>query len=317
MLSILLVRLKSLGDILLSSIIAKELSRNLPSVKIDYLVDEQFKDTTRNFIGVSDELVRPCSNIGRILLFKKIFRKYDVAFDLHGSPSASFIARIASKGKVIGFAGRRFDFVYTNKILDLDASRHTVESNLELLRGIGIEPPKEFSIELRRDEEKISRWKKRFGKRPAIIHAGGRFASKIWPSEKFLKVAKALRANGYDVHLLYGPGDKVHEEFKEFPSIEGCRPEDLPNLFGAVSIFIGSDSGPMHFAAAAGCRVVALFGPSNYARWRPYSSRAVIVSSTCKCGFGWQDECKYPSQWCIGKITVDEVLSAVKKVEEM
>jgi len=70
----------------------------------------------------------------------------------------------------------------------------------------------------------------------------------------------------------------------------------------------------MHFAAAAGVPVIALFGPSDAERWRPFSARSRCLVAPCRCGIGGQKPCRHPEEWCMEKISVEQVLSAAAQL---
>ncbi|MDQ3704783.1 MAG: glycosyltransferase family 9 protein [Chloroflexota bacterium] len=143
-----------------------------------------------------------------------------------------------------------------------------------------------------------------FGKERATpllaIHpgAGAYSPARIWPVEGFGMVAKGLiKSHGANVVILGGP-DEV-EAASKLERLVGETGRVL-NLAGRTSIhqtaavleecdlFLGNDSGPMHLAAAMQTPVVAVFGPSNWRAWGPYTpvgeeSPHTIVSRDLPC----------------------------------
>jgi lipopolysaccharide heptosyltransferase II len=132
------------------------------------------------------------------------------------------------------------------------------------------------------------------------LHPGAGFYSRarIWPAERFARVARGLiECEEAHVIVLGGP-----DEVEMAAVIEqecGC-PEHIHNLAGRTTIhetaaiiqqcdlFLGNDSGPMHIAAALGVPVVAVFGPSNRRAWGPYTppgepEQHTIVSRDLPC----------------------------------
>lgn len=114
------------------------------------------------------------------------------------------------------------------------------------------------------------------------VHPGaGRYSlARIWPTERFAQVARAL-VDAYDAEVVVvGGPDEVELAFSLESQVD--RPGSVRVLAGRASIhvtaavleqcdlFVGNDSGPMHLAAAVGTPVVAVFGPSNWAAWGPY-----------------------------------------------
>jgi hypothetical protein len=97
----------------------------------------------------------------------------------------------------------------------------------------------------------------------AVIHPFSGSARKNWPLEKFRQLAHGLERNMH-VHWCAGPDD---------PPLPGAvRIDDLYELarwLARARLYIGNDSGITHLAAAAGTPVLALFGPTDPARWAP------------------------------------------------
>jgi len=141
-----------------------------------------------------------------------------------------------------------------------------------------------------------------------------------WPHANFALLAARLKARGYRVLIMGGPGDR--QTFYDVRSLFG---EDVVDLVGSCNlrvtmallrkctIFVGNDSGIMHLAAAAGIPMVALFGPQSPVKFGPWSdkSRVIYKSFACSpCRQKFFTECK-PSERqrpaCIEAITVDEV----------
>src|SRR5260370_32523997 len=49
------------------------------------------------------------------------------------------------------------------------------------------------------------------------------------------------------------------------------------------ALFVGNDAGPMHLGVAAGCPVVAIFGPTDPGLYGPYNARAHTVRRDLPC----------------------------------
>lgn len=93
-----------------------------------------------------------------------------------------------------------------------------------------------------------------------VLHPFSGSARKNWPLERFRALAERLEN---PVAWCAGPDD----------SLEGAvRIGNLYELacwLARARLFIGNDSGITHLAAAVGTPVVALFGPTEPARWAP------------------------------------------------
>jgi ADP-heptose:LPS heptosyltransferase len=70
---------------------------------------------------------------------------------------------------------------------------------------------------------------------------------------------------------------------------------------------ITNDTGPMHFAAALGVPMVALFGPTSVTKWAPLSERARILrAENCTCHFTLHDCAS--AVHCLTRIAPEAVL---------
>lgn len=127
------------------------------------------------------------------------------------------------------------------------------------------------------------------------VNPGMTLEAKRWPSAHYARLVRQLVHDaGATVLLVGGPSDapvaaRVIAGLQE-QQTDGALPmaalHDLTGgpTFGALGallrrchLFVGNDSAPMHLAAAVGCPVVALFGPTNPAMYAPYASHALVV----------------------------------------
>lgn len=88
-----------------------------------------------------------------------------------------------------------------------------------------------------------------------------------WPIENYVELANLLIANGWQVILCGAKGDQwVTEHFKDLPIVNWIGKTtlcDMVAVFNHADVVVTHDSGPMHLAGAADCRLLALFGPTN------------------------------------------------------
>jgi ADP-heptose:LPS heptosyltransferase len=97
--------------------------------------------------------------------------------------------------------------------------------------------------------------------------AGGR--GKRWPAERF---AEVVRRSGLEATCLLGPAelDPPDVSLEVAPRIVRAPPtEELVQLLAGARAFLGNDAGVTHLAAALGTPTVAVFGPTDPARWGP------------------------------------------------
>ena len=124
----------------------------------------------------------------------------------------------------------------------------------------------------------------------AMIHPGSGSRHKCVTPAVLLPVFEGLEAEGMQPLLLDGPTD--HEMVQRFLVHLGRHPilvgglsiRLLAGVLSQLDFFLGHDSGVTHLAALLGTPTVALFGPTEPARWAP-RGRAVMVirEKPCRC----------------------------------
>ena len=118
------------------------------------------------------------------------------------------------------------------------------------------------------------------------IFPGSGSPAKNWPADRFAALAttpgkrsEILRCAGpapIDSIVVLGPAEEALEPIFRDAGIPVLNNLDLPTVAGIArmaSAFVGNDSGVSHLAAAVGTSGVAIFGPTDAARWRPMASR--------------------------------------------
>jgi len=119
---------------------------------------------------------------------------------------------------------------------------------------------------------------------PAIIalHPGAGSPRKRWPTPRFAELAQRARVAGYTPLLLCGPADEAAVAATQAALRGRGGPVAQANNFPLVALarllsrcagFVGNDSGVSHLAGLVGVPTVALFGPTDPARWSPLGPR--------------------------------------------
>ena len=90
---------------------------------------------------------------------------------------------------------------------------------------------------------------------------------------------------------------------------------ELAALCQAATVFVGNDSGPMHVATAAGCQIIALFGPSDSVRWNPKGPHVTVVRGVLPCGARCASELCDLSYQCMTSLTLKQVQAAVADLQ--
>jgi ADP-heptose:LPS heptosyltransferase len=210
---------------------------------------------------------------------------------------------------------------------------HDVEQNLDLLRAFGVEPdaPEAPIFPLDDvDREKAATRLSESGispdARPIVVHAGSAQTmlarAKRWPSESYSTLVRELSGElGERVVLIEGPDERgVAREIPGARVLELRGPlSESAALLERAEIYVGSDSGLAHLAAAVGTPAVTIFAPADPDRVCPYGYRDLVVQPPTPCTpcfqYPWNAPhpkmlCREPM--CITKVTVEMVMEKVR-----
>ncbi len=274
---ILVVALRRLGDVLLTTPLTRSLMRAYPDAAIDVLV---FEGTQGILAGNPDiaNVITMAERPGAIASFamlRKLWRRYDLAISTQSGDRPTFYAWTAgrqSAGLVEGegMLARVKRFMLTHPV-EIVSNTHRVREVLRLAEALSIAPVAELVAP--RGESSPGA----VPTRPyAVIHAAPMYRYKRWTDDGWRGLAGALAARGLAVVATGGPGDR-----QELDSIWAARPEikrldgalswpDLAALIRGAKVYVGPDTSVTHLAAATGVPTVALYGPTDPRLWGPW-----------------------------------------------
>ena len=164
--------------------------------------------------------------------------------------------------------------------------------------------------------------------RPIVaIHPGTRGLAKLWTVAGWAGVADALSARLGATVLLTGStaedtlctqiAAQMHK--RAFVLAGRTTLGELAALFARCTLVLGVDSGPLHFAAAAGVPTVHLYGPSDHVAFAPFGdpARHAVVRAGLACSpchkLDWPSQVM-PEHDCMRAIAPADVLAAAERV---
>ncbi len=332
---VLVVRLRSIGDTVLSTPSLIALRRFLPDAQIDILLEDWVAPVLDGFDAVDNVLtVSRKDKKSRIETAWQIRRnRYDVAFNLHGGTTATFFVRASGAKYRVGLASYQYNFLYTHLApspLEFWQTEHahSAEQQLALLGFVGVsvkDKPKSRLVVSGKNAEEMELFLHVYGvddEELALIHPAAAFEEKQWSIEKFAKIIDYLaERNIFSVavaapeekHIIEELSRKTSTVFHEFTNLT------LPEIMALASrakIFVGNDSGIAHIAAAVNTPSVVIFGSSNINHWRPWTdapNEIVYKKLPCQPCAGYF--CKeFDKPKCILSVEVKQVINAIEKV---
>jgi heptosyltransferase III len=160
------------------------------------------------------------------------------------------------------------------------------------------------------------------GQSLVVIHPGSGSPHKCVAPETLLRIVVAVQRVGAIPVILEGPADREPVErllqLCPNPPIV-LRDLDLLTVAGVLAqsqLFVGQDSGITHMAGLMGLRMVALFGPTDPARWAPRGSHVTVVQGTsCLCR-SWDEVSRCKGKPCLDLPTDDLVALCLTRLDE-
>ena len=205
---------------------------------------------------------------------------------------------------------------------------HSAEQQLALAGWTGVPVSDRPATLLRVSDEAAARITQRLQaaglmERPfAVLHPAAAFATKQWAAVNFAAVANRLGEQGLDVVVVTTSKEALlikEIELQSSARVVGFSDLTLPEITALLSrarIFVGNDSGLAHMAAAVKTPAVVIFGSSNVAHWRPWSTSAaevVFEEMECQPCHGYYCE-KFDQPECIKRVPVERVIAATERV---
>lgn len=319
---ILVIQLRRIGDVLLTTPIVEILRKVFPESTIDFLVEKPGAVILDGNPFLSNILVYDKQHpVSWILKIRK--KKYDLVLDFLANPRTAWITFFSKASYRVGFSHPGRSFAYNIKVKPDRNAKYAVDFKKDLLKAIDIN---DTAVNMHINIPEPDRaYVDDFLKKQAInsriiigISSTSRRQARIWRKDYFAGICDRLIQdyNAFIV-LLWGPGEK--EKVREVASLmknEAFIPPetDLKQLVALIekcSLIITNDNGPMHLAIAAGTPVIAIFGPTVAECLIPPQTVHIGLSSDVSCIRCEKNQCG--SMECMDSLTVDEVYGVIKK----
>jgi len=329
---ILLIRLRRIGDIIMTTPAVTALKKAMPESQITYVVEEPYRCLVEGHPSVDRVIaLGKKSKLPEFLRLLRTLRKepYDVVLDFHGGPRAWWIALAAKANFKVGYEIKYRGFVYDVAIPRgvKNGFVHSVENHLNLVRALGVRvdpPPLSLPPAQEAEIRKVDRLFAENGlegNKLVILHisAGNQFRD--WGVDNWAGLVDRL-AQEPSVRVVLVGGEPDHAAEQGILSLSSSHPVsfvgtlnllELKEMMARSSLFVGPDSGPMHIAAATGTPIVALFGPTLPVHFSPWQAKAYVVAKELSCRPCRQKKCLTGDFRCLRSITPEEVLSACRR----
>ncbi|MCI0515922.1 glycosyltransferase family 9 protein [candidate division KSB1 bacterium] len=332
---ILIIKLRAIGDVVLSTIVIPNLRAAFPTAGIDFLTEPPATEVVignpalNQVISLDRRAWQTLPWPRRFAENYRLIRKlkgarYDLVFDFFGNPRSALLTWFTRAPWRVGYNWRGRQWAYNVVVPSRAAWVHEAEFHLDALSALGIPiVSRELYFPIASANEP---WVQAFLEQHRLastflvgINISGGWAAKKWPLEKFAALGDQL-VQDYQAKILifWGPGEREDAlkltRLMQFPAVL-IPPTSLNQaaaLIRQCRLLISNDSGPMHIAAALKIPTVGIFGPTNAQLQGPYGDIHEIAQKTdLNCLGCNQTACEHNA--CMQKLAVTEVLQAIQR----
>ena len=333
---ILIIRLSSIGDVLLATPLIRILRKRFPGSKIDFVIKEQFKEliSLHPYLDTIYTYQKEATDNSLKEIKQRIkAQKYDVIFDIHKNFRSHYL-RTGSKAEHIykfkKFIFKRWLLVH----LKIDLYKRIIpvyQRYIDSGRKLGIEYDEQgldiFIPDSIRNTINNA-WDKIPGSKDDLvigIAPGASLMTKRWPVEGFRTIIEQLLETYPQARILLF-GDKNDQAItRELMSNENSRIFDVAGKYSLLEtaalldycdLVVTNDTGLMHLASALKKKVVAIFGSTTeQLGFFPCNKEAIVIQNNklkCRpCSHVGRQECPKKHFKCMLEISDADVLKAI------
>jgi len=282
---ILLIQLRRLGDVVLSTALLDDLYCAMPNAAIDMLVGRHAAPLVAGHPLLRNRIVlEDLGTLGTARLVRAA--KYDAVFDIQGSTRTAMITRASGAPLRVGWNVRAAPLAYTHSLARSGAPEYVVRRRRRLLELAGIQVGNSMPRLTVTDRERIqgeadlrSAGAPQSGHRIAFALVTSSPA-RDWPLEKFARLGDALLDRGVTPIVLAAgtPPDivsRMHALCPRaifIPALDNDRDGEMRRFLGVLAscdVLVSGDTGPAHMADALGIPRVTLYGPTTPQNYAP------------------------------------------------
>jgi len=263
---VLIVRLRSLGDCVLTTPALQLLAAYRPDLQIAVAVEDRFRAVFEGNPYIAAVLP---PRVGSVLAWQP-----RLTINFHGGPRSALLTAASLASRRAGFGHFPQQWLYTlripraQEILGEERKVHTAEHLASAMFWLGV-PKAEIPRARLFAPPPLARAPY------AVIHPFASAAGKAWPAGRFVEVAKNLPVQPVFIGTM---GDDF-APFDGFECVRRAALAEVMSLIAGAAVFVGNDSGPAHIAAAYGRPVVVLYGTSDPVIWAPWRTESQVIDA--------------------------------------
>lgn len=324
-LRILVIKISSLGDLILSLPSLKALRDKFPNGSISLLTLKKYRSFFYDCPYVDEVITLD----GRYKKFSNIFyvtaalrrRSFDYVIDLQNSRSSHLIAFLSFPRQSFGYS-LRGGFLLTRRP-KYNRQDSPLISQEKILRLLGVKLIEKQLVFWHQEPERSLALPA--GELIGInVSASRKWRSKNWPRGHIIKLIDLIHKNFHGCRVvLFGDEDakeeaKIIEKSTAPSSFNLCGKttlRTLPQAIRNLRVFVTPDTATLHLSLALGVPTIALFGPTDPARHTVKSKDLYVFCEKMPCSFCYRSKCGFEeANHCLAKISPQRVLTKIKEI---
>lgn len=337
-LNICIIKLASIGDVVLVTASLKAIRKKFPHARIHCLVGKESRKILHNCPYLDGIVVydRKGKERGwlRLIKFSRKLRKhrFDIIIDFQNNRKSHLLSFLSLPKKSYGY-NKKWGLLLTNPIGDIKKNMPPVAHQFQVLNEIGIPYKDSAYLELwpsSKDDQYAkalldSEWLGNESNMIGInIAASWKWRTKNWPIEHIARICDMLSTK--NIRVIITGLDKDQPLARHLLSITKSKPANfvgktdilqLAALIKGCKVFLTPDSAPLHIAAAMQVPVIALFGPTDSRRHIPPAKRIIILEKKLACAPCYSPRCRILSHACMKDIQPEEVVREIERFMEV
>jgi len=335
-LNILVIKISSIGDVVLVTASIKALRKKFPRAKIYCLVGNESRKILHNCPYLNGIIVYDHHNKDRgyfkLWAISRKLREYrfDKVIDFQNNRKSHLLAFLSMAQESFGFNNKKWSRLLTNPLSNYEQNIPAVEHQFQILQQLGIQFRPNTRLELwptKKDETYIEQffveeWLSNSKQIVGInISASAKWPSKNWPPEYITELCDKLALKNIRVILTGMDKDRplaqfIQQNAKSKPTNSVGKTDllQLAALIRRCQVYVTPDSAPLHVAAAANVPIVSLFGPTDHKRHIPPADRLVVNQIPLPCSPCYSGICKIKTHDCMKQISPDMLLKQIESL---
>jgi len=319
--SILVVQLRRLGDVILTTPALEALKKRYPEARLDFLVEAPGAEAVAGQPAIDEVLVYDAEGaLGALRWALKVrARRYDWVIDFLANPRTALLTALSGAKVKAGPAHVARRWAYNVRMVQSPQACYAALEKVRWLAPLGVAPE---------DAPELPRLM--LAQRPTKVEnvvglvPPSRKETRRWPAPSYARLGRLLRdKHGCRIKVFWGPGEKglADEVVRGIGAgafaIEETRGiSDLARELASCRVVVGNCAGPKHVALALGVPTVTIHGSSDPASWTPvHPDHLAVRLDELPCIGCRSNDCPYNLE-CMRQLPAERVLPAVERLLE-